>query len=170
MKFFGISLIIAMIAQASNVQSKPSSTGALVHVEVQCKGLDITNLDPVSKAVVALVLEESYNQLNGTKDNENSLQVTGTDTWRCGRLCPDNDDAMIVMSESIGSMFYDGFWRCGRLCPDNDDALALLGQSSDEDKTNIAAWEKKFIMGLVNTRRVNFRAVEECDIVMRASV
>lgn len=139
------------------------NSGLPVQIFVKCTGLDVNKLEQSSKTIVSQVLEEAYGEVKETKNNRSTIKVTGEDSWRCGSLCPKPDDDELVDEENEGGdLYFNAFWRCGSLCPKPDDDELGAGISD----THMKAWEKKFVNGLIHTRRSEYRSVEHCSFIM----
>jgi hypothetical protein len=78
-------------------------------------------------------------------------------------------------------MNFEGFFTCGSLCDDgkSDDEMLLslthkengnIRGKSNDSSFDMGEWEKNLVRSLIDTRRRDFRAVEDCKIMMKAGV
>jgi hypothetical protein len=75
-------------------------------------------------------------------------------------LCPDDDN--VDLDED--ATYWTGLWDCDANTGD------LCVTENDQHKDVIATWEEMFVLGLVETRRMNFRAVESCAIAFQPTI
>jgi hypothetical protein len=159
-------LLSAVSTAAIIIGVDSKQVGTPVRVEVKCNGLDIEKLDAVSGTVLTHILEESYGKVRGTKGKDltitsfRSARIPKRPSWTCGPLCPD-DDNVDLAEDDTATTYWNGQWECDATTG------ALCVPETNEHKDAVTTWEEMFVWGLVETRRMNFRAVESCDITLQ---
>jgi hypothetical protein len=159
------------------------TTGTPVDIGIECVGLDLKTIDSVSATILGQVLEESFDQVvkKDTSLSYNNFMKVDSDqnpSWRCGRLCPD-DDALVADETNVANQqdgfMLNGYWNCGLGAGDGncfDSVLAsggLRGPVMKEQSGLMSKWGKELVSLMMKTRRNAFRTVEECSITVKPS-